>query len=166
MQDIQLSKHFKLSEFTRSSTATKYGIDNTPPLEVISNLQYLCQELLEPLREWMNEPIIISSGYRCPKLNSHPEVRGAAKSQHLTGEAADLHIPIINAPNGSLIQDMATARKWIEWILENRFDQLILEHTIPKPSSINPHLSPHYWIHVSLKRTNNRQTYTPKLLKR
>lgn len=166
MQDIQLTKHFKLSEFTKSATATKYGIDNTPPLEVIANLQYLCQELLEPLREWMNEPIIISSGYRCPQLNSHPEVRGAKNSQHLIGEAADLHIPIIKAPNGSLIQDMAKARKWIEWILDNRFDQLILEHSIPKPSSLNPQPSPHYWIHVSLTRNNNRQTYTPNLLKR
>lgn len=155
MNDIQLSKHFKLSEFTKSATATKYGIDNTPPLEVIANLQYLCQELLEPLREWMNEPIIISSGYRCPQLNSHPEIRGASKSQHLTGEAADIRIPMKKVPNGTLIQDMATARKWIEWILDNRFDQLILEHD----------KSGNYWIHVSLKRTNNRQTYTPNILK-
>lgn len=155
MNDIQLSKHFRLSEFIRSSTATKYGIDNTPPLEAIANLQFLCQELLEPLREWMNEPIVISSGYRCPQLNSHPEVRGASKSQHLTGEAADIRIPMTKAPNGSLIQDMAKARKWIEWILDKRFDQLILEHD----------KSGHYWIHVSLKRTNNRQTYIPNLLK-
>lgn len=93
MYDIQLSKHFKLSEFTRSDTASRYYIDKTPSLEVVSNLQHLCQQVLEPLREWMNEPITISSGYRCPQLNSHPSVKGVANSQHLKGEAADIRIP-------------------------------------------------------------------------
>ena len=76
----------------------------------------------------------------------------------MKGEAADLHIPTIKAPNGSSVQDMATARKWIEHLLEyGHFDQLILEHD----------KSGHYWIHVSFKRTGtNRQTYIPNLLKK
>ena len=165
MTDIQLSKHFKLSEFTKSGTATKYGIDNTPPLNVISNLQYLCKEILEPLREWVNEPIVISSGYRCPQLNSHPEVRGATKSQHLTGEAADIRIPWIQSSNGSnsssssKVQDLEKGRRYLDFILDNvRFDHLIWEHD----------RYGHYWIHVSFKRddSKNRQLYTPNLLKK
>lgn len=158
MQEIQLSKHFKLSEFTRSDTAKRYGIDNTPPLNVISNLQYLCNEILEPLREWMNEPIVISSGYRCPQLNSHPEVRGATKSQHLTGEAADIRIPMKKAPNGSLIQDLDKGRKYLEFILDNcHFHQVIWEHDS----------SGHYWLHVSIKQHGeNKQEYIPNLLKK
>ena len=53
--DIQLSTHFKLSEFTRSSTATARGIDNTPTLDVVSNLQQLCIHVLEPLRAFANQ---------------------------------------------------------------------------------------------------------------
>lgn len=147
MNDIQLTKHFRLSEFTRSATASQYNIDNTPPLEVVSKLQYLCQQVLEPLREYFNTPIIISSGYRCPALNSHPNVRGATNSQHLKGEAADIHLPSI-----------AIGRKWVEYLLEfGHFDNLIWEHDS----------SGHYWIHVSYKRNGkNRQLYTPNLLKK
>lgn len=147
MNDIQLTKHFRLSEFTRSATASQYNIDNTPPLEVVSKLQYLCQQVLEPLREYFNTPIIISSGYRCPALNSHPNVRRATNSQHLKGEAADIHLPSI-----------AIGRKWVEYLLEfGHFDNLIWEHDS----------SGHYWIHVSYKRNGkNRQLYTPNLLKK
>ena len=147
MNDIQLSKHFKLSEFTRSATASKYNINNTPNVEVISNLQALCQNVLEPLREYFNTPIIISSGYRCPALNNHPNVRGATNSQHMKGEAADLHLPSI-----------AIGRRWVEYLLEfGHFDHLIWEHD----------KSGHYWIHISFKRIGkNRQLYTPNLLKK
>lgn len=146
MQDIQLTKHFKLSEFTRSNTAKKYGIDNTPSLEVISNLQYLCREILEPLRECMNEPIVISSGYRCPKLNSHPDVKGKPTSQHLTGEAADIHLPSIE-----------DGRRYMLFILNNcHFHQIIWEHDTHG----------NYWIHVSIKQKGiNKQEYIPNLLK-
>ena len=155
MQDIPLTPHFKLSEFVKSPTATARHIDNTPSETIVANLKALCEEVLEPLRQWYGKPIIIGSGYRCPTLNK--AVGGVSNSQHMKGEAADLHIPTIKAPDGSTIQDMATARSWIEWLLDNRFDQLILEHD----------KSGHYWIHVSFKRTGkNRQTYLPNLLKK
>lgn len=155
---MQLTEHFSLEEFTRSVTAQKYDIDNTPNEQVIKNLRNLCEKVLEPLRQWYGKPIVISSGYRCPQLNSHPNVRGAKNSQHMTGEAADLRIPTIKTPSGTSVQDLATARKWIEYLLDNRFDQLILEHD----------KSGHYWIHVSLKLddSKNRQAYIPNLLKK
>lgn len=150
---MKLSPHFSLEEFTYSSTALARGIDNSLNPEnpahakIISNLRNLCEQVLEPLRTHVNEPITISSGYRCPKLNSHPEVRGASNSKHLLGEAADIHLPSID-----------TGRKYIEFILDNCvFDHLIWEH--------DSHGN--YWIHVSITRTGkNRQLYTPNLLKK
>lgn len=117
MQDIQLTEHFKLSEFTKSSIASARHIDNTlsesnpQQAEIIANLRNLCENVLEPLRQWYGKPIVISSGYHCPALKR--AVGGATTSQHMKGEAADLRIPTIKAPNRSLIQDMPTARKWI-----------------------------------------------------
>lgn len=144
-KDIQLTRHFMLSEFTKSSTAEAHGIDNTPSLEVVSNLQYLCREVLEPLREWMNEPIIISSGYRCPKLNK--AVGGVSKSQHLTGEACDIHLP-----------SKDIGRRYAEFILDNcRFDQMLFETDSNGTS----------WLHVSIKQNGkNRQTYIPNYSKK
>lgn len=91
MQDIFLTPHFKLREFTESATAEKHGIDNTPPPEVKENLRSLCVHTLEPLREAMGLPVIITSGYRCKALNeriTHHSIR----SQHMTGQAADLWV--------------------------------------------------------------------------
>lgn len=145
MNDIQLSKHFKLSEFTKSSTASARKIDNTPSLDVISNLQALCIHVLEPLREYFNCPIIIGSGYRSPALNK--AVGGAANSQHMTGEAADIHLP-----------DNATSRKWFLWMMDNlKFDQLIMEKSTPT--------STRYWIHVSFSRHRCRQQVIQNLVK-
>ena len=88
---MKLSEHFSLSEFERSATATKLGIDNSVPSQYIPALQQLCKEILEPLREFAGQPIIISSGYRCPQLNI--KVGGVYSSQHTLGEACDIRIP-------------------------------------------------------------------------
>lgn len=147
--DIQLSKHFKLSEFTKSTTATAKGIDNTPSLEIVSKLQTLCVNVLEPLREYFNNPITISSGYRCPALNK--AVGGSQTSQHMTGEACDI---------GSASSPTAISRQkeWFTWIMDNcDFDQLIFEHN---KQGI-------YWIHVSHKQdsSKNRHHVIQNLLK-
>lgn len=143
--DIQLSKHFKLSEFIRSATASAKKIDNTPSLEVISNLQQLCIHALEPLREHFNCPITISSGYRCQALNK--AVGGVATSQHMTGEAADIHLP-----------SSAIGKKWFVWLMDQDFDQLILEKSTPTSTS--------YWIHVSYRQNgNNRHQVIEGLVK-
>lgn len=81
-------KHFKLEEFTKSDTARRMGIDNTPPPDAVARLQRLVDCVLDPLREAYGRPIYVNSGYRCPALNR--AVGGVAHSQHLTGEAADI----------------------------------------------------------------------------
>ena len=91
MQDIQLSPHFKLNEFTKSRTARQHGIDNAPPPEAVENLRALCSHTLEPLREALGLPIIITSGYRCKVLNERI-THHSATSQHMSGCAADFYV--------------------------------------------------------------------------
>ncbi|SDG63420.1 Peptidase M15 [Prevotella communis] len=86
--NIYLSPHFKLNEFTKSRTASQHGIDNAPPPEAVENLRALCIHTLEPLREALGIPIIITSGYRCKVLNERI-THHSATSQHMQGEAAD-----------------------------------------------------------------------------
>ena len=136
MEDQILTPHFRLFEFSRSSTADSKGIDNSVPSELIPLLRNLCERVLEPLRQHVSEPVIISSGYRCPELNRR--VGGASNSQHLTGEAAD--ICVNNTPK---------LRQWYLWMAENLpYDQLILAKKGKK-----------CWIHVSCKLdpSENRQ---------
>lgn len=84
------SDFFTLKELTKSSTATRLKIDNTPNEEVFRNLQYGVQMVLDPLRRIRQQPIIITSGYRCAQLNK--AVGGVPNSWHTKGNAADIHI--------------------------------------------------------------------------
>lgn len=84
------SDFFSLAELIKSSTATKHHIDNTPPADVIRNLQYGVDMVLDPLRRIYGKPILITSGYRCPKLNTL--VGGVSNSWHTQGNAADIHV--------------------------------------------------------------------------
>lgn len=98
-----LTPHFKLREFTESATAIKHGIDNRPPPEAVENLQRLCTHTLEPLREKLGLPIIITSGFRTKELNEII-VHASRKSQHMEGRAADFYVV-----SGSKIQDSGQA---------------------------------------------------------
>ena len=142
---MQLSPHFKLVEFSRSATAQARHIDNTPNEEQIKNLKFLCDNVLEPLREQFG-PIIIGSGFRCPALNT--AVGGVKNSQHKSGEACDIHLPSIEV-----------GKKYFEFLKKLPiFDQLIWERDNPR--------SNHYWIHVSVKRSGtNRKQVIPLLNK-
>ena len=141
MTNLQLTKHFNLSEFERSATAEKFGIDNTCPSSLIPQLSTLCKTILEPLRQHFEEPVIISSGYRCPTLNIR--VGGVYASQHTLGEAADI-VPLPPAGSSpSLSSKPSALSSWFDWLQANtNFDQLILEHD-SKGS---------YWIHVSCRK--------------
>ena len=86
--DILLSKNFKLSELTRSATASRLGIDNTPSPQVLSRLKTLCETVLQPIRDKYKKPIIVSSGYRNQIVNK--AVGGVSTSDHLYGCAADI----------------------------------------------------------------------------
>ena len=85
---MRLSKNFSLSEFERSETAERLGIDNSIPNEAQLNLRTLCVKVLQPLRDLYGKPLTISSGYRCEELNR--AVGGVPTSQHRLGEASDV----------------------------------------------------------------------------
>ena len=84
------SDYFTLAELTRSETAARHKIDNTPSKAIIDNLQYGVDMVLDPLRRLYGQPIRINSGFRCEKLNKL--VGGVPNSWHQVGNAADIHI--------------------------------------------------------------------------
>lgn len=128
---MQLSKYFTLAEFTVSQTASRNGINNNPPEEVLERLIHTA-ECMEKVRKLLGNPINISSGYRSPELNA--AVKGATTSQHLTGEACDFTCPRFGTP-----------RQIVDKIRKSAidFDQLILEFDS--------------WVHISFKRGGNRK---------
>ncbi len=145
-----LSKHFTLEEFQRSSVAQAHGIDNTIPVQYIPTLQQLCRTILEPLREFAGQPIIISSGYRSPTLNI--KVGGVYASQHTLGEAADIYLPkteYTSWVDGQQHTDMEIAHHWFTFLKDHTdFDQLILEQN-----------GLDYWIHVSCRKNKKKNRH-------
>ena len=85
---MKLSNNFTLEELTKSGTATRLKINNTPTKEAANNLAKLAINVLQPIRDAWGAPIVVTSGYRCPALNK--ATKGATKSQHMTGAAADI----------------------------------------------------------------------------
>ena len=141
--DMQLSEHFKLNEFTKSETAIRKRIDNTPGPEHAANLKLVCEKILEPVRNHFGKPVRINSGYRGAALNA--AVGGSSKSQHCNGEAVDFEID--GLPNPDLAK----------WVSENcEFDQIILEFYDPKEGPNSG------WVHasVSSKGQNRKQKLT------
>ena len=134
---MRLSKNFTLAEFTKSQTATRRGIDNTPEGEHMEAAKELFENVVQAVRDHFGVTVI-NSGYRGPELNE--AVGGSSKSQHCKGEAVDIECP------GNSNYDVA---KWIEDNLD--FDQLILEFYTPGiPDS--------GWVHVSYKPEGNRKS--------
>ena len=85
---MNISKNFTLRELTRSATADRLGILNEPTKSILANLKELAETVLQPIRDKWGQPIIVTSGYRSPKLNA--AVGGAKTSQHMAGQAADI----------------------------------------------------------------------------
>ena len=88
---MNLGRHFTLQELTHSNTATAEGIPNQPGPAELTALRALCAAVLDPLRDALGKPITINCAYRGPVLNRR--VGGVPKSQHLSGQAADLQSP-------------------------------------------------------------------------
>ena len=146
-----LTEHFALAEFERSAVAQTHGINNTVPVQYIPTLQQLCRTILEPLREFAGQSIIISSGYRCNVLNI--KVGGVYASQHTLGEAADILLPktpYTSWKDGRAHTDMETAHRWFTFLKDHTdFDQLILE----TKNGLD------YWIHVSCRKNRKKNRH-------
>lgn len=137
---MQLSKNFSLSELLKSETAKRFDYKEqfNPPYLIRENLKDLCENILQPLRSYLMTPIIISSGYRCERLNKR--IGGAKNSDHMYGRAAD-----INGTNGHTNRDLFNAAI----SLGLPFDQLIAEYP---DSQGEPD-----WIHISYNPERDRR---------
>ena len=136
---VQLSTNFSLPELTKSQTAERKGIDNTPSPEHKRNLKSLCTRVLQPVRDHFNRVVSVSSGYRSEALCV--AIGSKITSQHAKGQAADFEI--YGLSNGELAN----------YIKENLdYDQLILEYWTPE----NPNSG---WIHCSFNSEGNRKEY-------
>ena len=87
---MKLSNNFSLNELTRSQTAERKGIDNTPSPEHQENLKLLCTHILQPIRDHFGKVVTVSSGYRSPALCE--AIGSKTTSQHAKGQAADFEI--------------------------------------------------------------------------
>ena len=130
-----MGKYFNIAELTKSDTATKKKINNVPTKQIETNLNQLVDNILDPLREAYGEPIIVSSGYRCPELNK--AVGGATSSQHTLGQAADIHTKSNTKEANKKLFDLIKG-------LKLPYDQLINEYG-------------YKWVHVSYSPRNRRQ---------
>ena len=92
---MKLSPHFSLTEITKSQTALRLGLDNTPDNDALTSLAILCEQVLEPIRKHYSRPVIINSGYRAPAVNK--AIGSKSTSQHCKGEASGwVHISYRN----------------------------------------------------------------------
>jgi zinc D-Ala-D-Ala carboxypeptidase len=136
---MKISQHLNLAEVTRSDSAKRHGIDNTPTAEHLENFKLLADKVFEPIREHFKVPIFISSGYRSKALNSF--IGGSASSQHCKGQAIDIDM---DGGNGEV-----TNRMVFDFIKNKLdFDQLIWEFG----TDFNPD-----WVHVSFVKSGNRK---------
>lgn len=134
-------KHFTIEELTNSDMARELRIDNTPDKDSIERLATLIVEVLDPARELLGKPIMVTSGYRCSELNS--KVGGQPNSQHTKGEAADLQ-----CYNNKYLFDI---------IRENlTFDQIILETKDLFDKNGNK-TGVKEWLHISYRKGKNRK---------
>ena len=122
-------QHFTIQELSASATAERLAIDNTPPSAARKMLIILVEQLLDPIRRRYGAPIIVTSGYRCPALNT--AVGGVINSHHIVGCAADITTGTIeqNKVLFALIIEMKTTHAI-------QFTQLIAEKD-------------YRWLHIS-----------------
>jgi zinc D-Ala-D-Ala carboxypeptidase len=127
---MNLTKNFTLEEMTKSETALRHDLENTPGEQEISAMKLLAEKVLQPVRDHFGKGVKVNSGFRNQDVNQ--KVGGSRNSDHTRGQACDIEIPGI--PNAELA----------EWIKDNlEYNQLILEFYTPGVPDSG-------WVHVSL----------------
>ena len=137
---MKLTENFSLNELTKSQTAERKGIDNTPSTEHQENLRSLCEMILQPIRDHFGQVVSVSSGYRSPELCV--AIGSSTQSQHAKGQASDFEI--FGISNKELAD-------YVDQNLD--YDQLILEYWKgeDEPNS--------GWVHCSFTLNGNRKQY-------
>lgn len=123
--------NFTMSELIHSDKAVQYNINNMPDINALDNLLNLIVYCLQPIRKKIGKPMIISSGYRCERVNKL--VGGKENSQHRKGQAADFIVKGLSVQNT------------IQFIVKSgiEYDQLINEYD--------------KWVHISFVKGKNRK---------
>lgn len=124
IQDYKITEHFWLSEITKSSTASRLGIDNSLPENLLDTAKRTLLRM-EKVRVTLNTPCFIDSMYRCLPLNR--ALKSKDDSQHPKCEAIDFVSPAFGTPT-DICKFLLKNQDLIRW------DQLILEHD---------------WVHIS-----------------
>ncbi len=138
---MNLTQNFSLEELTKSEIALRKNMDNTPDQEALDNLQLLCENVLQPLRDAYKRGIKVNSAYRSPDVNA--AVGGVRTSDHCKGQAADIEIPGVS--NVELAQYLADNFEFTQVILE------FFTQGVPDSG----------WVHVSYNPDNlKRQVLT------
>ena len=158
---MKISKHFTLKELSKSQTAIRMGIENSPSPQVIANATLTAEKILEPIREHFGSPFSPNSWFRSEQLERHLCDHGYrnwctrkgydavttenwkeyfALKQHPQGMAVDIELPLDGVSNDSLFQ----------WIIDNlEFDMVIREFARPDDPNSG-------WVHVSYDEGKNR----------
>lgn len=125
--------NFSISELIKSETANLHNINNMPDINSLDNMLDLIYYVLQPIRDRLKKPMVITSGYRCKRVNEL--LNGSKTSQHCKGQAVDFVVP------GMAVDEV------IQFIRNSyiQYDQLINEYD--------------KWIHISYEKDNNRQQY-------
>ena len=123
--------NFKISELIHSDKAVQHNINNMADINSLDSMLDLIYYCLQPIRDKIKKPMIITSGFRCSELNKI--VKGSNNSQHMKGQAVDF-----------IIKDM-TPKQIINFIIKNNieYDQLINEYD--------------QWVHISYVKDKNRK---------
>tara|TARA_R100001510_G_scaffold17636_1_gene14983 strand:+ start:531 stop:995 length:465 start_codon:yes stop_codon:yes gene_type:complete len=124
-----ISQHISEKEATKSITALRLGINNTPNGDALSNMKELAEKVFEPLRAWVGGAIKINSFYRSTALNE--AIGGSSRSQHCQGKAMDIDDIYGHKTNAEMFKFIKD---------ELNFDQMIWEFG----NEENPD-----WVHVS-----------------
>ena len=138
---MNLTKNFTLAEMTKSETALRHDLENTPNEQEISAMKLLAEKVLQPVRDHFGKGVKVNSGFRNQDVNQ--KVGGSRNSDHIRGQACDIEIP--GVPNAELA----------EWIKDNlEYNQLILEFYTPGVPDSG-------WVHVSyIPEDNKKQVLT------
>jgi uncharacterized protein YcbK (DUF882 family) len=143
---MKISKYVTFNEATKSQTATRLGIDNTPNEEQLEAMKHVAVNVFDKVREYVNGPLAVGSFFRCPALNA--AIGGSSKtSQHMAGEAIDIDCDQFGFGNNNEVFDFI--RKNLD------YDQIIGEY--PRADG------KFEWVHVSLKKNGNRKQQLVKL---
>jgi len=135
---LKISDHITYAEATKSQVAVRYNLKNVPNQEQLENMTLTAEKIFEPVREFFNYPIAVTSFFRAPAVN--PAAGGARNSQHSTGQAMDIDADVLGK---------ITNKQVFDYIRENlEFDQLIWEFGDENQPD---------WVHVSYNKVVNRR---------